>query len=64
MLAMLLVGQDQLPAMIIVTLFSLAESIEDPAPLAWRWRGGAKALRGLAAWWPTRQPQLSIRSRR
>jgi predicted metal-binding membrane protein len=52
MLAMLLTAQGQLAAMIIVTLFSLAEAIEDPAPLAWRWRGGAKALRILAAWWP------------
>jgi predicted metal-binding membrane protein len=52
MLAMLLVGYGQLSAMVIVTLFSLAEAIEDPAPLAWRWRGGAKAVRILAAWWP------------
>jgi predicted metal-binding membrane protein len=60
MLPMLLIGQGQLSAMIAVTLFSLAEAIENPAPLAWRWRGGAKALRILAARWPTRQPQLSI----
>jgi predicted metal-binding membrane protein len=61
MLAMLLIGQGQLPAMIVVTLFSLMEAIEDPAPLAWRWRGGAKALRILAAWWPKRneQPRFS-----
>lgn len=52
MLAMLLVGQSQLPAMIAVTLFSFAETLDDPAPLTWRWRGGAKALRILAAWWP------------
>ena len=52
MLPMLLIGQGQLPAMVVVTLFSLAETIEDPAPLGWRWRGGAKALRILAAWWP------------
>jgi predicted metal-binding membrane protein len=52
MLTMLLIGQGQLPAMIVVTLFSLAETIEDPAPIAWRWRGGAKALRILVAWWP------------
>jgi predicted metal-binding membrane protein len=58
MLAMLLIGQGQMPAMIVVTLFSLAQSIEDPAPLAWRWRGGAKALRILAAWWPGRQEWL------
>ncbi len=54
MLPMLLIGQGQLPAMIAVTLFSLAESLEDPAPLAWRWRGGAKALRIVGAWWPRR----------
>jgi predicted metal-binding membrane protein len=53
MLPMLLIGQGQLPVMIVVTLFALAESLEDPAPLAWRWRGGGKALRILAAWWPT-----------
>jgi predicted metal-binding membrane protein len=52
MLPMLLIGQGQLPAMIAVTLFSLAESLEEPAPLAWCWRGGAKALRIIAAWWP------------
>jgi len=62
MLAMLLIGQGQLPAMIVVTLFSLAETIEDPAPLAWRWRGGAKALRILAAWWPA-MPANSSRYR-
>ena len=45
MLPMLLIGQGQLPAMIAVTLFSLAERLEDPAPLAWRWRGAGKALR-------------------
>jgi predicted metal-binding membrane protein len=54
MLPMLLIGQGQLPAMVAVTLFGLAESLEDPAPLTWRWRGGAKALRIIAAWWPTR----------
>jgi len=40
--------------MIAVTLFSVAESLEKPAPLAWRWRGGGKALRIVAAWWPGR----------
>jgi len=60
MLVMLLIGQGQLPAMIIVTLFSLAEAIEDPAPLAWRWRGGAKTLRILVAWWPGRSERLRI----
>jgi predicted metal-binding membrane protein len=54
MLPMLLVGQGQLVAMIAVTLFSLAESLERPAPLTWRWRGGGKALRIAAAWWPKR----------
>ena len=54
MLPTLLIRQGQLPAMIAVTLFSLAESLEDPAPLAWRWRGGAKALRIIVAWWPLR----------
>ncbi len=57
MLPMLLIGRGQLPAMIVVTLFSLAESLEDPAPLAWRWRGGAKALRIAVAWWPRRSEQ-------
>lgn len=61
MLAMLLTGQGRLPAMVVVTLFSLAEAIEDPAPLAWRWRGGAKALRILAAWWPA-MPRPAPRS--
>ena len=51
MLPMLLIGQGQLVAMIAVTLFSVAESLEKPAPLAWRWRGGGKALRVAAAWW-------------
>lgn len=62
MLATLLIGPGQLPAMIVVTLFSLAETIEDPAPLTWRWRGGAKALRILAAWWPA-MPANSSRYR-
>ena len=52
MLPMLLIGQGQLAAMIVVTLFGIAESLETPAPLAWRWRGGGKALRILAARWP------------
>jgi predicted metal-binding membrane protein len=52
MLPMLLIGQGQLAAMIAVTLFSVAESLEKPAPLAWRWRGGGKALRIVAARWP------------
>ena len=52
MLPMLTTGPGQLPAMAAVTLFSLAESLEDPAPLAWRWRGAGKAMRIVAAWWP------------
>jgi predicted metal-binding membrane protein len=51
MLPMLLIGQGRLLAMIAVTLFSVAESLEKPAPLAWRWRGGGRALRIIAAWW-------------
>jgi predicted metal-binding membrane protein len=61
MLPMLLIGQGQLPAMIAVTLFAFAESLEGPARLAWRWRGGAKALRIIAAWWPVRSGQRRIR---
>jgi predicted metal-binding membrane protein len=52
MLPMLLIAEGQFVAMIAVTLFGLAESLESPARLAWRWRGGAKVLRALAAWWP------------
>jgi len=49
MLPMLLIGQGQLVAMVVVTLFGFAESLENPARLAWRWRGGGKPLRILAA---------------
>lgn len=59
MMPMLLIGQGQMPAMVAVTLFGIAESLESPSPLAWRWRGGAKALRILAAWWPT-LPERSV----
>jgi predicted metal-binding membrane protein len=59
MLPMLLIGQGQLAAMIAVTLFSLAESLEKPAPLTWRWRGGGKALRIVAAWWPVHRKEAS-----
>jgi predicted metal-binding membrane protein len=52
MLPMLLIGQGQLLMMILVTLFSFAESLENPARLAWRWRGCGKVLRIIAAWWP------------
>jgi predicted metal-binding membrane protein len=49
MLLMLLAGQGQFPAMIAIMLFLLAERLEGPAPLAWQWRGGAKAMRIVAA---------------
>jgi predicted metal-binding membrane protein len=41
----LLVERGHLPAMLAVTLFLMAERLENPAPLAWRWRGPGKALR-------------------
>lgn len=49
MLLMLLAGKGQFPAMIAIMLFLLAERLEGPAPLAWQWRGGAKAIRLIAA---------------
>jgi len=49
MLLMLLAGKGQFPAMIAIMLFLLAERLESPAPLAWQWRGGAKAIRLVAA---------------
>ena len=52
MLPILLTTEGEGLAMAAVTLFVLAERLERPAPLAWRWRGGGKALRILAAWWP------------
>jgi len=52
MLPMLLIEEGQLPAMIAVTAFSIAESLENPAKPGWRWRGGGKALRILAASMP------------
>lgn len=52
MLAILLMTEGEGLAMVAVALFILAERLERPAPLAWRWRGGGKALRILAAWWP------------
>lgn len=56
MLPMLLIGQGQLVAMVVVALFGFAESLENPARPAWRWRGGGKALRILAAWSPMIRP--------
>ena len=49
MLLPLLLAQAHLPAMAAVTLFILAERLENPAPLAWRWRGPGKVLRIVAA---------------
>ena len=49
MLLMLLVEHGHLPAMAAVTVFVLAERLESPAPLAWRWRGPGKALRIVTA---------------
>ncbi len=60
MLPMLLIGQGQLPAMMAVMLFGLAESLEDPAPLAWRWRGAAKALRIIVGRWPGRSERRQL----
>jgi predicted metal-binding membrane protein len=54
MLPMLLIADGRFVAMIATTLFILAESLESPARLAWRWRGGAKVLRVLVAWRPAR----------
>lgn len=50
MLPMLLAGPAQFPVMIAIVLFAFAERLEAPAPLAWRWRGGIKALRIVIAW--------------
>jgi predicted metal-binding membrane protein len=49
MLVMLLAGKEQLPVMIAITLLLLSERLESPAPLAWQWRGGAKAMRIVMA---------------
>jgi predicted metal-binding membrane protein len=48
MLAMLLAGKGQFPAMMAITLLLLSERLESPAPLGWRWRGGGKAMRIVA----------------
>jgi predicted metal-binding membrane protein len=45
MLPMLLVQHGHMLAMIVVTLFVSAERLENPAPLAWRWRGPGTVLR-------------------
>jgi predicted metal-binding membrane protein len=49
MLLMLVVDHGHLLVMAGVTLFVLAERLENPAPLAWRWRGPDKALRIIMA---------------
>jgi predicted metal-binding membrane protein len=49
MSVMLLAGDGQFPAMIAITLLLFSERLESPAPLAWQWRGGAKAMRIVAA---------------
>jgi predicted metal-binding membrane protein len=49
MLLPLVAGAGHLAAMAAVTLFVLAERLDHPAPLAWRWRGPGKALRIIAA---------------
>jgi predicted metal-binding membrane protein len=49
MLLPLLVGRGHLPAMIAVALFVFAERFEATAPLHWRWRGFATALRIVTA---------------
>jgi predicted metal-binding membrane protein len=49
MLLTLCVGPGHILAMTLVTLFVVAERIENPAPLGWRWRGFGKALRIVAA---------------
>lgn len=61
MLPMLLTGQGALALMVAAALFSFAESLESAAPLGWRWRGGVKALRILAAWWPKQSRRQQIR---
>jgi predicted metal-binding membrane protein len=49
MLLTLCAGPGHILAMTIVTLFVVAERIENPAPLGWRWRGFGKALRIVTA---------------
>jgi predicted metal-binding membrane protein len=49
MLLPLVAGAGHLVAMAAVTLLVLAERLDQPAPIAWRWRGPGKALRIVAA---------------
>jgi predicted metal-binding membrane protein len=49
MLLTLLVGNGHVPWMIAITLFVFAERLENPASLAWRWRGPGKVLRVATA---------------
>jgi predicted metal-binding membrane protein len=49
MLLLLFVEQSHLVPMIAVALFVVAERLERPAPLEWRWRGAGKGLRIVAA---------------
>jgi predicted metal-binding membrane protein len=49
MLLPLVAGAGHLAVMATVTLLVLAERLDHPAPLAWRWRGPGKALRIIAA---------------
>jgi predicted metal-binding membrane protein len=49
MLLSLVPGQAHLVAMAGVALFVFAERLENPGPLAWRWRGIGKALRLMTA---------------
>jgi predicted metal-binding membrane protein len=64
MLLPLVVERGHLSAMIAISLFILAERLESPAPLAWRWRGPGKALRIATAQTRMRlgrrQPGLAI----
>lgn len=49
MLLPLVAGAGHLATMAAVTLLVLAERLDPPAPLAWRWRWPGKALRIVAA---------------
>ena len=56
----LLLVQAHLLAMVSVTLFILAERLESPAPLAWRWRGLGRALRIITQAHTHRTPESTI----